>query len=329
MKRTRYCGSVLSLLLLLAMCRSAETAEPKLVYQFGPSEGELRAISPNGKTAVFGRLPNSDKIWTLAKKNPRKELFHGEMILLDFTTGKPRRVVKSVPWQQRGMHGGPYEAEFSPDGKLLAVSNAGTRFIDLLGPGHVSLFDVKSGELIHEFKCGNMKARALDFSPDSRILVTSSGYSELQPPNKIKSGGLVMLWDVRSGKMLKSIKTSERFAAMNAMKCSRVFLAHTPGELGPTVARILAVPSLKNLFTLKANSIKPFDQATATSISSDGKILAVSAYNSISKKRGIQIWDVSTGKQIATIQRKHMNSKDHTMSDMTFSEGNHFLELVF
>ncbi len=119
--------------------------------------------------------------------SPRRK---GPVFLLDTTTGKER-----VRLQGALAQGGDGLA-FSPDGKMLATSQAPPAWSDQT---EVALWDAGTGKLLRHFSLPVMAALHLCFSPDGRTLVTAG-----QQP-------VVRLWDVATGKQVHNWPAHTQF----------------------------------------------------------------------------------------------------------------------
>ena len=89
-------------------------------------------------------------------------------------------------------YAGIYRLAFSPNGKLLAARNQEME---------VSIIDVETQKTISEFEGHEQTIQTIDFSPNSRYLVTAAGESEQ-----------VKVWDVQTGKLDAKIDTDARAA---------------------------------------------------------------------------------------------------------------------
>lgn len=288
-------------MIILCQSQNGIAAEPKLLREFDDNHW-VRAISPDEKTIAIGRwMGDEEKVRALANKNPRKELFHGELILVDLASGKCKLSIKSVNWKDKGLHGSPMKAVFSPDGKMLAVVNSGTRLIDRPSPGHVTIFDARTGKVIHELDCREFQVQSLVFSPDSKMLVTSSGTAVKLPTGKWKHGAIIMFWDVSTGKLTKNISKKDFDIADHlsfSLDGRKLLIGF---QFGTYIATVNQMPSAKTVFALPND--KRFSGGAAVMLSPDGSQLLVADFgNRLSEPRLITVWKLSSKELLATIK---------------------------
>jgi len=135
----------------------------KLVVEIGEHAGAA-AFRPDGKVLAIGYT-----FWDPTEHGAG----HSEMRLFDAEGKLIRTLEKNGP--------GALKPVFSPDGKLLAISNRnyGTQ-----------LFEVESGRLLHLFD--KRMTQDVAFSPDGKTI--AGAYVD----------GVVAVWDVATGKQLQS-----------------------------------------------------------------------------------------------------------------------------
>jgi WD40 repeat protein len=98
---------------------------------------------------------------------------------------------------------------FSPDGKYLAAAG-----VDRI----VYLFDAKTWNVAHKLTGQPEMISALAFSSDSRMLVTG-GFSEFTVKNPVK----VLVWEIASGKVMRSVDASQRVESVAFSPNARLF----------------------------------------------------------------------------------------------------------
>ncbi|GAA0437402.1 hypothetical protein Acor_49830 [Acrocarpospora corrugata] len=164
-------------------------------------------------------------------------------------------------------------AEFSPDGKTLALVN---------GDGKVRLWDVATRKTRASLPRRHQGTAAMAFNPDGTILATAGtcacGDSFDNP---------VQLWDVTTGKPIDTLAGHTNGVQTMAFSPDGTTLAS--GAVDKTV-RLWAVATRKTTFTLTAGWTVRF--------SIDGTTLATSSPYTDDQ---VRLWDVATGKNTATL----------------------------
>jgi len=108
-----------------------------------------------------------------------------------------------------------FALQFSPDGKYLATAG-----VDRI----VYLWETANWKLARKLSGHEDMISSLDFSPDGRMIATG-GFSEVSARSPVK----VILWDVGSGKALRTISAPQRVSAVAFAPDSKLF-ATTSGE---------------------------------------------------------------------------------------------------
>jgi WD40 repeat protein len=200
---------------------------------------------------------------------------------------------------------GPVGVAFSPDGKRLASWAGGE-----LPPGvvDVKIWDVAAGKSTATLK-GHMGLWSVAFSPDGKTLATGGFlFGDEKPTSEIR------FWDVATGKSTVTLKGltgmvwSVAFspdgktlaAAVGATRIER----DGPNEAPPGEIRLWDVATGKNTATFEGYRVVIFG---SVAFSPDGKLLA-SGGGPVKQKGGpsvtgeIKLWEVATGKNIATLE---------------------------
>lgn len=173
---------------------------------------------------------------------------------------------------------------FSPDGKTLAVGSRGTE---------IRLWDVPTGRELGEIKGHQTSVEAIAFSADGKCLVTTGA-----TPN-----GTIYFWDVSSGKEVRRVSGHEVGTDALVFSSSGSILASTgvdrakPSLTGRGTVRIWNSADGKLL--REWTDIRGGPNVIA--LSSDGKTLVQGGENA-----PVRILDVTTGKQLRTIDRLSM-----------------------
>jgi WD40 repeat protein len=142
----------------------------RLALQAGLGGVSTIAFSPDGGTLVAAGYDTNLRAWSTRD---------GELL----------RLMEELPLAM-------FAAAFSPDGKYLATAGA-----DRI----VYLWDTKTWKIARKLTGQPEMISAMAFSPDGRLLLTG-GFSEFTEQNPVKA----MLWDVSSGKPLRSMPSAHR-----------------------------------------------------------------------------------------------------------------------
>ena len=238
-----------------------------------------------------------------------------------------------------------YELAFSPDGRLLATSDTGTR--------GVTLWNVKTREKIAAYK-NRAKSRSLSFSPDGRwladarggyharlrvldvdtgqVLFGEAGHGEI--PNIIEflpgdevvatagDDGTLRFWDVESGRQLnmvahRSADTEDEDAtlwirAMDVSPDGR--LAATSSQDG--TLRVWDVATAKEAFRLRGHG--QVGGRRIVRFTPDGRHLV-----SVGDDFFLRIWSTETGKALAEhpLRPSGVNVPENKDGSMTIGPG--------
>jgi WD40 repeat protein len=187
-------------------------------------------------------------------------------------------------------HGQVFCVAFSPDGTLLATSGDVVREVGEdtgATPGHLKLWNVKTGELKRDLGDYYPSVRSVAFSPDGKTLASVGTH----PPDGTCS---VRLWDPQTGTVKRvlridhgSIPWSVAFSPDGKLlaACALVNEDDRDGRLGERGCKLLAW----NAQTGTPLCTRPAPGLAQLSFSADSKILAAGVDG-----RGVTLWDPET-----------------------------------
>ncbi|HKK61532.1 MAG TPA: WD40 repeat domain-containing protein [Bacteroidales bacterium] len=268
---------------------------PTLAYNqslFLPSnDNVIRFIeySPDGKYVIANSKDNILTIWDMETGQPTHHLPHEQTV---------------------------YFAEYDATGKYILSSSYMVAGINPVTEG-VSLWNTKTGALIHKFKDHNHFIKTMDFQPQSELIITGSKDSTAK------------IYDIESGKLLHSLNyhngsvdfvrfspagdkvitaSSDGTVKLFDLKTEEVIHSLEDHESEVTYAEFS--PDGKSLFTASDDkTVKEWNFETGTLIktlnkhpndvkylcfSPDEKYMVTIATDLISRKNSILIWDAAT-----------------------------------
>jgi len=247
--------------------------------------GELRTLSSgSGEVSSVTFSPDGKVLASGVNTMSASESSNGAIKLWDVATGRELRTLSLADTAIFSVVFSP-----DPDSKILA-SGCKDMFVPkreliynpkdgkvLASEGRdntVKLWNVTTGDELHTLHGGSRQVNSVTFSPDGKVLASGSW------------DGTIKLWDVATGGELDTTKHPD------------------------TVFSVAFSPDGKVLASGSGNTIKLWDKATgelrtfsghsfdvnSVSFSPDGRVLA-----SGSADKTIKLWDVKTGKLIATL----------------------------
>lgn len=199
---------------------------------------------------------------------------------------------------------------FAPDGEILASGSH-----DLT----VRLWKVRSGEEVRTLTGHKLGITAVAFSPDGRYLATADGEESVIVSGARHRDGVVRLWDVRSGRHLRSLEAKQGRIHTLAFSPNGTLLATAGWDdkavhlWDPHTGR--EVRRLQSIAPDPASAKGLFEGITAMAFAPDGQTLAaVSFYEWKSnihiidrgdgQGRMLRLWEVSTAQERYAIRQK-------------------------
>jgi WD40 repeat protein len=224
----------------------------RLIQSLGESnKAHAVAFSPDGRTIAWGSdtlgkpfgEPVILNLWDLQSKKTLRRI-----TLSDSLTGRVDQLQAN------------FSIAFSPDGRLVAAG--GTRQV-------VRVWDVQSGELIHELKGNNYDITSISFSPDGKTI--ASGSTDIK------------LWSAKSGQLINSFGNHTDIITQVAFSSDSKTLASAGRD---RMIKIWDIPNgeLSRSFGGHASKVN------SVSFSPDGKTLVTSSADATTR-----LWSVKTG----------------------------------
>ena len=198
---------------------------------------------------------------------------------------------------------------FSPDGKTIASGSAGWTGID--GQiGVVNLWDVEKGTLQKTLRASTPfsgdSVNSVRFSPDGKTIASGRG-RWYDFDNEEWQGGPVELWDVESGKLIKTLYTYT--SSVNSMSFNDDGLLAVGCGDG-----IVYLWNVKTRELIKRLEGHWYDAITSVIFIDENRLLAASSDGTV------RLWDVETEKHIAftghrtTVTSVSFNDKNYNFA---------------
>lgn len=179
------------------------------------------AFSPNGTLLAVGTNVGQIRLYEVAT---------GELLrTFDDSTARLADTKSPELWKSLPRAMGRVESlRFSPDGsRLIACGESFTDFADTLlaerhlgfretGPGRVKLWDVASGELLHDLVGHNNHAFDVAYAPDGNRLASAGRWHRSSEP----FGNGVIVWNARTGRAIHYLIRSTADAGVRAITFS-------------------------------------------------------------------------------------------------------------
>ena len=189
----------------------------------------------------------------------------------------------------------------------LYIDNSEDKSIFAVGyeDGKIRLEDANSGKILNTLHGHTDRVTQLTFSPDGTLLVSSAHF---QDP--------LHLWDVTTGKLLKTLTKNPRFWGFLKFSNNGKTLACQTLENSIEIWDV-ATQTLRATIGEKLESPIPHgSNIHAVAFSSDSKRIAVANY-----KGEIEIWDVNTGAELFSFQKGHT----YGLRELAFSQNSDIL----
>jgi WD40 repeat protein len=210
-------------------CRTWDLRTGKPVERFVPKSHLSHiyscAFSPDGQSMATGSYDRVVRFWDIARPDPKTRNYEkgdkiriyvvayspdGKLIAAGGESSRIRQwdAIKGTTKPTLvGAAGYVYHIAYSPDGKRLLSASDKSAY----------LFDAIKGKEIQRFSKHETQVHCIGFSPDTRQVLTGSGYYLYDKMGKIvvKNGKYVYtdcilhLWDAEKGDEIASIKDSE------------------------------------------------------------------------------------------------------------------------
>lgn len=236
------------------------------------------AYSPNGTLIATAGCSSSICLWsakdgTLVSRFVLKQSYvpsisfsaNGSLLACG---GSPMTVWDLSAGKEIASFGGGHGVALSPDGKLLAATSNSDRSIEV--------FDVATRQTVRRLEGHEQSVRQVIFSPDGKLLLSSSGSYQDGPPGPPRQD--VRGWDVATGKQL--FRIADPFTAPSA-------IAYTPGGKSFALTAGTSVgfrnstngaSTPKSLFDNDAIRLpKPETTHNSLTFASDGTLVAASS----------------------------------------------------
>jgi RNA polymerase sigma factor (sigma-70 family) len=205
------------------------------------------AFTPDGKTLVTGSLYEDVRVWDVASGRQLRAFAHPA---------------------ERGL-------VFLPDGQTLFAAgdnNVGNR------ENTVHFLDATTGKEVLRFDGHDVRAEAVAFSPDGRLVAT--GATDM--------GGPVRLWEAATGKPVRTLGAWDRGASAFALAFSPDGKALAAGGYGGAV-KLWDVTTGKELRAFQGHD----HNVTSLAFSADGKALASGSYDGT-----VRVTEVASGQEV-------------------------------
>ena len=188
----------------------------------------------------------------------------------------------------KGQSEAVFRVAFSPDSRTLASAG----FIEreagrLITKGTIRLWDVGTGALLKTLEGNTDVVLSVAFSPDGRTLA-SGGFFGMEDARMLE--GSIRLWDVSTGRLLKTLEGHEW--GVNSVAFSPNGQTLASGSLDETI-RMWDTLTGRHKLTIEGHT----EAVLRVAFSPDGQTLA-----SGSEDNTIRFWVVTTGEQLRSLK---------------------------
>lgn len=219
------------------------------------------AFSRNGETLASASADRTVNLW-------------------DVQTGRVKQTM-------RGHTSSVWSVAMSPDGKMLASGSL---------DGTFRLWDTQNGRLLRTIAHPG-SVSTVSFAPNGK-LIASGGVVEVGKSDR-GVGGVVNLWDVQTGKQVRTLKLPHSAKSVTFSPNSQLLFV---GMLAATV-KLWDVQTGKVVSTFTGYQRKDGRvQGGPVTLSSDGKAVAGTGSGTVKRLNQLWIWNAQTGTLLHTLQ---------------------------